>query len=609
MNTSNQNLTAILTKALGEKDYELIKDFSENDKKTIIKALPYIDLANNLQQMFWIGDRQHRTLYVNDTYRKVSNYSLPECLGQSADFCFTDQSKIAIAKHHEFRKQGLTTQYEAEILSKNGNITPILINGTPTKDGGSIGIFTNLTLMDKLSREEQKLLTIIGYKDLEIIKKSLNPEDLAVLYRYRHSLNLPNAANHAFWIGDKDHKTIYVNKQYRKLTEYSLEECIGQPADFCFTEESKKTIASHHKLRKIGASSQYEAEYITKSGKIIPMFIIGAPTETGGTYGIHIDMRENRKTDSQKRIAEQVMKNSTEAIVILDKDHKITMWNNGAEKMFGYKECDILNKKIASLLIPKELQEENKKIVEEVEEKNILRNYETKRSTASGENIEVSVSVTKVTDKNNKFIGYLVAYRDITQQKKISDNLQQRFETIQDAYKELGLQRRHLDYLYEIVDCAVDANSSLENLEKLIVSALCLLTRCDGSTLRMYDEKHNVLKLTSCFGVSPKWLDKNQIKFENSLASEAFENKRPIIIDDIDLNPKHQGSKLLKMHRFKTMVIIPLSLGKKIFGSISLYATDASKFRMIETDFLEKIGKQCALALFTKKTSRQQRTI
>jgi|GEM_PF-1315511 len=603
MNTSKPNFAAVLTKALGEKDYELIKDFSENDKKTIAKALPYIDLANNLQQMFWIGDRQHRTLYVNDTYRKVSNYSLAESLGQSADFCFTDQSKIAIAKHHEFRKQGLTTQYEAEILSKDGNITPILINGIPTKEGGSMGIFTNLTLMDKLSREDQKLLTIIGYKDLDIIKKLLKPEDLSVLYRYRHSLNLPNAANHAFWIGDKDHKTIYVNDQYRKLTEYSLEECIGQPADFCFTEESKRIIASHHKLRKIGASSQYEADYITKSGKIIPMFVIGAPTETGGTYGIHIDMRENKKNDSQKKIAEQIMKNSIEAIIILDKNHRITMWNNGAENMFGYKESDVLNKDVSSLLIPSELQEENRQIVEEVEEKNVLRNYETKRKNISGDKIDVSVSVTKVMSKRNKFIGYLVTYRDITQQKKVGNELQKRFETIQDAYKELGLQRRHLDYLYEIVDATINQNSDLGSLENLIVSALCLLTKCDAAILRNYDEPKKVLKLASCFGVSPQWLNKHQIKFDNSLASEAFENKRPIIIDDIDTNPRHQGSSLLKMHRFKTMVLIPLSINKKLLGTISLYATDPAKFRLIETDFLEKIGKQCAISLFAKKMS------
>lgn len=465
------------------------------------------------------------------------------------------------------------------------------------------GLFTNLTLTHKLSHDEQKLLNIIGLKDLRIIKKLLKPEEIATLFKYRYAIKFANETNHCFRIGSETHKIIYANEIYQKLTEYPLEECIGQSADFCFTEESKKIIANHNKLRKMGLSSRYEAAYLTKSGKIIPILIIGAPSEAGGTYGIHIDLREIKKQDLQKRIAEQIIKNSVEAIVILDKNHKITTWNTGAEKMFGYKETEVLNKKIAPFLIPEDLREENKQIVEEVEEKKILRNYETKRNTASGEKIDVSLSVTKVTDKNDAFIGYLITYRDITQQKRTGNELQKRFEIIQDAYKELGLQRRHLDYLYEIIDSAVSKESNLENFSKLIVSALCLLTKCDGATLRLYVKTKNILKLKACFGVSQKWLDKSQIKFENSLAQEAFENGRPIIIDDIDLHPKYQGVKLLKMHKFKTLILIPLCVDHAILGSISLYATSADKFRLIETDFLEKIGKQCSIALFVKKTT------
>lgn len=457
------------------------------------------------------------------------------------------------------------------------------------------------------TRDEQKLLNIIGKKDLQIIKKLLNHEEITILSKYRYAIKFANDTNHCFLIGNEKRKTVYANQIYQKLTEYPLEECIGRQTDFCFTEESKKTIEHHHKLREIGTSSRYEAEYVTKSGKIIPVLIIGAPLEIGGTYGgtygIHIDLREIKKQDLQKKILEQIIKNSAEAIVILDKNHKITTWNDGAEKMFEYKETQVLNKKISSLLIPPELQEENKKIVKEVEEKNILRNYETKRNTASGEKVDVSLSVTKVTDKNNRFIGYLVTYRNITQQKKAGTELQKRFETIQDAYKELGLQRRHLDYLYEIIDSAVSKESDLENFSKLIVSALCLLTKCDGATLRLYIETGNILKLKACFGVSQKWMNKDQVKFENSLAQEAFKKGGPIIIDDVDLHPKYQGVKLLKAHRFKTMILIPLYVNTAMLGSISLYATSADKFRLIETDFLEKMGKQCSIALFVKKTT------
>lgn len=436
----------------------------------------------------------------------------------------------------------------------------------------------------------------------EIITVSFSDDSLNEVVK---STNVVKTMNECFWVGDKNHKTLYVNPIFEKTSGYSLEECIGRDCVSFFDEEGKRIINQHHRLRLAGKSSQYEANMVTKNGRIIPLLISGSSTKDGGTMGIFTNLSKLKKLGRQEKVTRQILKFSTEAIVILDQNRHITLWNNGSTRIFGHREDEVLNKSI-DIVIPSEEVESNQKLITEVDEKGHIKNIEGRRQTKSGEVIDVLISVTKVLDDENKLIGYLVIYRDVTQQKRTNNELQKRFETIQDAYKELGLQRRHLDYLYEIIESTVDPAISLENLEKLIVSALCLLTKCDASILRIYDAPRKVLKLASSFGVSPKWLDKHQVKLENSLAAEAFENKRPIIIDDIDSNPKHQGSSLLKMHRFKTMVLIPLSIEEKIFGTISLYATAATKFRMIETDFLEKIGKQCSIALFAKRISKKK---
>ena len=284
--------------------------------------------------------------------------------------------------------------------------------------------------------------------------------------------------------------------------------------------------------------------------------------------------------------------------MILDKNRKIKLWNNAATKMFGHKETEVLNKSI-DIVIPEDQKELNNRLIKQVGQKKHLKNVDLVRKTKDGNLINVSASITKITDAKNNFIGYLIIYRDITQQKRTSTELQKRFETIQDAYKELGLQKRHLDYMYEIIDAAV-SNCKLEDLERLIVSAMCLLTKSDGTILRIYDKVKSNLKLKACFGVNQKWWDKSQISFENSIAQEASENKRAVIIDDIDTHSKHQGTKLLKAHKFKTLILIPLMIEDKMIGSLSLYATDHAKFRLIETDFLENMGKQCSLALYVK---------
>lgn len=447
---------------------------------------------------------------------------------------------------------------------------------------------------------DKELKKTVGEKDFKIIKSILKPTEQTTIIKYRHSIRLANAMDHCFWIGNKHHKTIYANTVYQKTTGYPLKECLGQPSDFCFDEESKRTIAKHHKLRAIGIASKYEATYITKQGKKIPVLIIGAPTSTGGTYGMHINLTEVKKHREQQRISEQIVRNSTEAIVILDKTHHIKIWNTGAMKIFGYKEKEVLGKKLSSLIVPKKLVEENKKVISEVEKKKFIHNFETKRHHKNGEKIDVSLSITKVTDSKNNPKGYLIIYNDITDRKKVNTELQKRFEAIQDAYKELGIQKRQADYMNEIADIAT-SEEKIDKVAKLIVSAVCMLTKCDSAILRLLEPKGKTLKLLSCLGVDHKWLDKSKIALENSLAEDAFKTGRPIIIQDIDTSTKHQGIKLVKSHKFKTLILIPLIVSKKFIGTLSIYATDPGKFRLIETEFLERFGKQCSLALYTKK--------
>lgn len=451
---------------------------------------------------------------------------------------------------------------------------------------------------------ENTLINIIGSKDLETLRSMLRHEEIAVINKYRHTIKLANALDYGFWIGDKAHKTLYANGIYQKNTGYPLKECVGQPSDFCFNEKSKGAIDQHHELRKIGLSSKYEATYVTKRGKKVPVLIVGVPTETKGTYGMHIDLTKLKKLEQEKKITEQIIKNSREAIVILNPKRNIKLWNSGAEKLFGYKEIEVLNKKLAVIVIPPEEQKGNIDLVDEVDRKGYLRNVEVRRRTKKGTIIDVSLSITKVVDDKKKIIGYLVIYHDITQQKHVNYELQKRFETIQDAYKELGLQKRQLDYIYEIIDLAT-ANSTIQSVARVIASAACLLTKCDGSVLRLYDKKYDHLILTSSLGVSDKWQSKNKIPFKNSIAQDAFRIRRPLIIHDVDSYPKHKASKLVKEHGFKTLISIPLFIEDNCIGSLSLYATDPAKFRLIETDFLERFGKQCSLALFAKTKTTQ----
>lgn len=428
----------------------------------------------------------------------------------------------------------------------------------------------------------------------------LPKKDQKILEEIVQSTNIALAMNECLWLGNKDHVTLYVNPAFEKTSGYSLDECVGKDCVFFFDEEGKKTITHHHSLREKGISSQYEASMLTKDGKHVPLLISGAPIGNGGTMGIFTNLTKVKELAQQEKLTRNIILHTTEAIVVLNTKRRVKLWNDGAAQLFGYKEKEMINKSI-DIVIPKQEEDSNKMLLKEVQDKGFIKNIEARRQNKNGSLVDVTVSVTKVTGDKNEFIGYLVLYRDISQQKRTNNELQKRFEAIQDAYKELGLQRRYIDYLSEILDVGTNEKTTTQELCRLVVSAFALLTKCDAATLRLYEKDRDVLRLQSSFGIDMKWASKDQVKFKNSIAQDAFKQRRALIINDVDTYRKHQGTKLLKAHKLKGLIAIPLFIEDRFLGSLSLYASEPSKFRLIETDFLEKMGKQCSLAIFAKQ--------
>lgn len=425
----------------------------------------------------------------------------------------------------------------------------------------------------------------------KILREIFNPGDTIKIIRQ------------PLWVGDKDHNTIYINSVFEDVTGYSFSEIIGKKCWDFFDEESAKTIEKHHKLRQKGESSNYNARLIAKNGELIPIMVSGTPTPYGGTFALFSDMRELKKLEQKDKLAQKIIQNTTDAIVLLDNKRRISFWNRGAKRIFGYDTNEVLNKSI-NILIPPEERANNRYLLQTVRQNHHIENIETTRITKSGEKITVLLTVSKVMGDDNNFIGYLVLYRDITDQKSAKSQLQKRFESIQDAYKELGLQRRYFDYINEIAKAA-SSLYSVEQLANLIVNAFGFITRADGVILRLYNKKTESLELVSTFGVGPKWLEKTSLKLENSIAYNSFELARPLVIDRIDMFQKHRSQKLLRSHKFQSLVMVPLIFDDEPLGTISLYSIDSSQFRSIETDFLEKLAIHTSVALFSKKSQNR----
>ena len=142
-----------------------------------------------------------------------------------------------------------------------------------------------------------------------------------------------------------------------------------------------------------------------------------------------------RIQDSLARLA-AIVESSDDAILSTDLSGIIQTWNEGADRLFGYRAEEIIGQPVTRLLPPERVDEETL-IVERVGAGQRVEHLETLRMTKDGEMIDVSVTVSPVKDRDGRITGASKILRDITQRKRAEEALRQTAEDLVRSNKDL----------------------------------------------------------------------------------------------------------------------------------------------------------------------------
>ena len=139
-----------------------------------------------------------------------------------------------------------------------------------------------------------------------------------------------------------------------------------------------------------------------------------------------INLMKEGKSAHEKFFSDIIL-NSVDAIIGIDNEFKIFLWNKGAEKIFGYGKDEITGKDF-SILIPDYLLKKGEKefLIKEVMEHGFLVNHETDRITKSGEIKQVSITRFAINDEKNEPMGSVGIVRDITLLKNLEKELREK---------------------------------------------------------------------------------------------------------------------------------------------------------------------------------------
>jgi PAS domain S-box-containing protein len=144
--------------------------------------------------------------------------------------------------------------------------------------------------------------------------------------------------------------------------------------------------------------------------------------EVTGAINCFYDITDRKRAETAAIRLAGVVRSSHDAIVAKDLNGTITDWNQGAERIFGYKAKEIIGKSILTL-IPKDRQKEEAEILSKVRRGQSIDHYETVRRCKDGRLIDLSLTISPVKDPNGEIVGVSKIARDITKQKQTERHL------------------------------------------------------------------------------------------------------------------------------------------------------------------------------------------
>lgn len=126
------------------------------------------------------------------------------------------------------------------------------------------------------------------------------------------------------------------------------------------------------------------------------------------------------------QICSQIVSRAEDAVIVIDSSHLIVSFNDGAQRMFGYEEKEILGERL-DMLLPERFQMQHDVMIDEFGAGNVdtremgKRNRQIHGRRKDGNEFVASAQIMRLGDKDHRY--YAAVMRDISESKKTEEEL------------------------------------------------------------------------------------------------------------------------------------------------------------------------------------------
>lgn len=299
--------------------------------------------------------------------------------------------------------------------------------------------------------------------DIELHDKALTSH-FQYLVRYANDIILLlNGDGRIVEVNDQACKTYgYTREELLRLTHHNLQppERRGELTDIVnrLTQEEGLVYETMH-LRKDGSTFPVEG-----SARMIRI------DDRAFIQIIFRDITERLQAEQRLRELAEIVNSSEDAIIGKDLQGNITSWNNGAGKLYGYTEEEMLGKSL-TVLIPSGHENDLPYLLARVRQEKQVASYETVRQRKDGEQIHVSLTLSPIKNRQGAIIGASSIARDVSIRKQAEEAIRKSEQQFRSLFENMLNGFAYCRMLYEgntPVDFVyLDVNRAFEKLTGL----------------------------------------------------------------------------------------------------------------------------------------------
>mgnify|MGYP000120810291 FL=1 len=330
----------------------------------------------------------------------------------------------------------ITNALENELFSKNPLVTgdPNIrfYAGVPLKDEDGYKLGT-LCVIDRepkkltnLQKDSLRLLANQVVALLTLRKRNIDLEDSTKDFTRFFDLSID-----LMCVANTDGKFHSVSTAFTRVLGYSKEELEGAPfTNFIHPDDLEKTFKEVENLAKGAVTISFENRYKCKDGSYVHLSWNASPdTVSGNLYAIARDITEEKSQQEELMFKEQELQNrilainKSNATIELDLNGVILKANDIFCDIMGYSEEELLGSNHKMFVDKEEEKSEEYNSFWKELNKGEFQKGEFKRFAKDGSVRWISGNYNPIKDLNGKAYKVLKIARDITEQKKIQEEL------------------------------------------------------------------------------------------------------------------------------------------------------------------------------------------